>query len=172
MRATHRLPTGKKTPGEPGHTRDTRVASVVLMFTRGARAHGHTDHTDEPHNHPNPPSTNAPRNAPHTKPHTAHGRASSKPSTTESAADSATTPEPTEPPWGRVGHTYVHSHSVEALLVLGGPEVMRVVLNSSQRISRYRPHLLPYVILVAPVLVCFNCLKGSGACSRVVLKSC
>ena len=38
--------TGKKSPlsvhlGEPGHTRDTR-------------AHGHTDHTDEPHNQPNP----------------------------------------------------------------------------------------------------------------------
>ena len=28
--------TGKKTPGEPGHT----------------GAQGHTDHTDEPHNHP------------------------------------------------------------------------------------------------------------------------
>jgi len=33
--------TGKKSPGGPGHTRDTR-------------AHGHTDHTDEPHNQPNP----------------------------------------------------------------------------------------------------------------------
>ena len=83
-------------------------------------AHGHTVHTDKPHNHPNPPSTNA-----HTKPHIhdrIRGRLSHR------------TPEPTEPPWGRVGHTYVHKHSVEAL-VLGGPEVVRVVLNSSQRIS-------------------------------------
>ena len=31
---------GKKTPGEPGHT----------------GAHGHTEHTDKPHNHPNPTS--------------------------------------------------------------------------------------------------------------------
>ena len=33
---------------EPGHTRDTHG-------TRGA--HGHTEHTDKPHNHPNPTIT-------------------------------------------------------------------------------------------------------------------
>jgi hypothetical protein len=33
------------------------VASVVLTFTHGTRGRttGHTEHTDEPHNHPNPP---------------------------------------------------------------------------------------------------------------------
>jgi hypothetical protein len=46
--------TGKKTPGGAGthtrHTRDTR-----------ARAQRHTDHADEPHSHPNPPTTHIPQ---------------------------------------------------------------------------------------------------------------
>jgi len=43
-------------------------------------AHGHTDHTDEPHNHPNPPRPTHPHDS----------------ATTESAADStAAAPEPT-----------------------------------------------------------------------------
>ena len=61
--------TGKKTPGEPGHTRETRThgdtgypepgkktpggAGTHTGHT-GTRAHG--SHTDEPHNHPNPPT--------------------------------------------------------------------------------------------------------------------
>ena len=41
-------------PGHTGHTVVAPVvASVVLTFTV---AHGHTDHTDEPHNHPNAPT--------------------------------------------------------------------------------------------------------------------
>jgi hypothetical protein len=97
-----RLPTDKEKHRGSRDTHGTLTGCRVCrvnVHTGCTGAHGHTDHTYEPLNHPNPPSTNAPCKHQHTKPHTAHDRASSKPSTTESAADSATTPEPTEPPW-------------------------------------------------------------------------
>ena len=39
LRSCLSVNTGKKTPGEPGHTRDTRDSNKPLT-------HGHTDHTD------------------------------------------------------------------------------------------------------------------------------
>jgi hypothetical protein len=75
----HGLRTGSKTPGEPGHTHGTHRThgrTRLGVFT------SHTDHTDEPHNHPNPPTH------PHARPRT----------TTETASDStAAAPEPTAP---------------------------------------------------------------------------
>ena len=66
----------KRHRGEPGHTQDTHGTR------RRTRAQGHTDHTDEPHNHPNPRPT-----------HNPHVSA-----TAETAADStAAGPEPTAP---------------------------------------------------------------------------
>ena len=63
---TPRISTGKKTPTHTGH----------------ADAQRHTDRTDEPHNHPNPPTA-----------HNPHVSA-----TTEAAADSrAAGPESTAP---------------------------------------------------------------------------
>ena len=68
--ALHSLAVGKKTPGGAG------------THTGHADAQRHTDRTDEPHNHPNPPTT---RN-----PHVS--------ATTEAAADSrAAGPESTAP---------------------------------------------------------------------------
>jgi hypothetical protein len=72
--ANHTNPSpGKKTPGGAGtHTGRTGHAD----------AQRHTDHTDEPHNHPNPPTTRTPHVS----------------ATTEAAADStAAGPEPTAP---------------------------------------------------------------------------
>ena len=70
--------------GEPGHTRDTHGT-----HTGHAGAQRHTDHADEPHNHPNP----VPTNNTCTTTHIPHVSA-----TTEAAADStATGPEPTAP---------------------------------------------------------------------------
>ena len=43
--------TGKKTPEEPGRTRDTHGTHGI---------HGRTDHTVEPHNHPNPTTVDTP----------------------------------------------------------------------------------------------------------------
>ena len=47
----HTRDTGKKTPEEPGRTRDTHGTHGI---------HGRTDHTVEPHNHPNPTTVDTP----------------------------------------------------------------------------------------------------------------
>ena len=76
------VPVGKKTPGgagtHTGHTRDTRLTGHIC-HGRTCSMYGHTDHTDEPHNHPNPTT--------HPQDH----------ATAESAADSTVGLEPTAP---------------------------------------------------------------------------
>ena len=42
----------KRLRGEPGHTQKSQPRAGTHTGHTGA--HGHTDHTDEPHNHPNP----------------------------------------------------------------------------------------------------------------------
>ena len=83
-RRAQRLPprTGKKTPRGAGtHTghRDTR-----------ARARGHTDHTDEPHNHP-------PKQTMKQTPTHPHDHATAETATDSTAAGTAAGPESTAP---------------------------------------------------------------------------
>ena len=76
--------TGKTRGGAGTHTatRDTHGTGTAGTHTGHAGAQRHTDHADEPHNHPNPPTTHIPHVS----------------ATTEAAADStATGPEPTAP---------------------------------------------------------------------------
>ena len=117
----------KRHRGEPGHTRDTRntrthkgtqttQTNLTTIETHqqstgkdigGSRdTHGQTDHTDEPHKHPNPPTHPSDRE------------------TTASAADStAASPKPTAPR-GRLGGRPLPTRPSRPPLHRGEPDTL------------------------------------------------
>ena len=83
------------------------TGTVPVKRHRGSRdTHGHTNHTDEPHKHPNPPTHPSDRE------------------TTESAADStAAAPEPTAPR-GRLGGRPLRTRPSRPPLHRGEPDTL------------------------------------------------